>query len=149
LVLTALFNGQFRRVMRLEATPGIGGLLVDPKEIKALTSRSRPGMTASCAFMMLGIGEAAGKRLIAAKTGEVVLETVSIPGEAEPWVTPEAMACFRSKYVTFKCLLIEAKCKQTQLKWVLAAHKVKPAFDPKTLGAILYKRADLPKALEL
>ncbi|OED49628.1 hypothetical protein AB838_06115 [Rhodobacteraceae bacterium (ex Bugula neritina AB1)] len=149
LVLAALFDGQFRRVMRLETTPGIGGLLVDPKEIKALTSLSRPGMTASCAFMMLGIGEAAGKRLLAEKTGEAVLETVSVPGEAEPWVTPEAMACFRSKFVTFKSLLIEAKCKQTQLKWILAAHEVKPAFDAKTLGAILYRRADLPKALEL
>ncbi len=147
-VLAALFGGQFRRVMRLEATPGLGGLLVDPKEIKALTSRGRPGMSASCAFMMLGIGEAAGKRLIAEKTGEAVFETVSVPGETEPWITPDAMASFRAKYVTFKSLMIEANCKQPQLKRMLADHEVKPAFDPKTLGAILYRRADLPDFLD-
>lgn len=81
--------------------------------------------------------------------GEAVLETVSVPGEAEQRVTPEAMACFGSKYVACKDLLIEAKCKERQLKQILAAQEVEPAFDPKTLGAILFRRADLSKSWEI
>ncbi|WP_424979978.1 TniQ family protein [Leisingera sp. S232] len=149
LVLSAVFGGRLQRVMRLENESGLSGLLVDPREVKSLTPRGRPGMSTGLAFMMLGIGAAAGKRLISGQFGGQVLKTVSVPGEENAWVTPAAMACFRSRYVTFKSLLIEAKCKQPQLKRMLAAHEVKPAFDPKTLGAILYRRADLPESLEI
>ncbi|WP_051337358.1 TniQ family protein [Leisingera daeponensis] len=147
LILSAVFGGRLQRVMRLEKKPGLSGLLVDPREVKSLTPRGRPGMSAGLAFMMLGIGAVAGKRLISGQFCERVLKTVSVPGEGDAWVTPAAMACFRSRYVTFKSLLIEAKCKQPQLKQMLAAHEVTPAFDPKTLGAILYRRADLPESL--
>lgn len=149
LILAAVFGGRLQRVMRLENEPGLGGLLVDPLEVKLLTPRGRPGMSAGLAFMMLGIGAAAGRRLISGQFGGTILKTVGVPGEGGAWVTPAAMACFRSRYVTFKSLLIEAKCKQPQLKRMLAAHEVKPAFDPKTLGAILYRRADLPEPLEI
>ncbi|KUJ79586.1 hypothetical protein AVO44_10290 [Ruegeria profundi] len=148
LVLSAVFGGRLRRVMRLEKKPGLSGLLVDPREVKSLTPRGLTGMSAGLAFMMLGIGVAAGKRPISAQFGETVLKTVSVQGEEDAWVTPAAMACFRRRYVTFKSLLIEAKCNQPQLKRMLAAHEIKPAFDPKTPGAILYRRADVPKSLE-
>ena len=124
LVLSAVFGGRLQRVMRLENEPGLSGLLVDPREVKSLTPRRRPGMSAGLAFIMLGIGAAAGKRLISGQFGGMVLQTVSVPGEGDAWVTPAAIACFRSRYVTFKSLLIEAKCKQPQLKRLLAAYEV-------------------------
>ncbi|WP_152612588.1 hypothetical protein [Leisingera sp. ANG-M7] len=99
--------------------------------------------------MMLGIGSAAGKRLNSGQYNGTVLKSVSDPGEEDAWVMPAAMACFRSRYATFKSLLIEAKCKHPQLKRMLAAHDVKPAFDPKTLGAFLCRRADLPDSFEI
>ncbi|WP_411353089.1 TniQ family protein (plasmid) [Leisingera aquaemixtae] len=148
-VLAAVFGGQLRRVMRLEAKPGLGGLLVDPREVGSLSPCARPGMPASFAFMMLGIGEAAGKRLISDQAGEALLEAVAVPGEDEPWITPAAMASFRSRFVTFRSLMIEAKCKRPQLKRMLDSHGVAPAFDPKSLGATLFRRSDLPDDLDI
>ncbi|MEX5562626.1 TniQ family protein [Pseudophaeobacter sp. 1A16562] len=149
LVLALVFGGRLKRVMRLENEPGLDGLLVDPLEVKSLTPRCRPGMSASCAFMMLGVGATAGKRLLSEPGGRVLLKAVKLPGEEEAWITPAAMACFRSRYVTLRSLMIELKCTKSQLKRRLDAHEVKPAFDPRSFGGTLYRRADLPKSMEI
>lgn len=143
LVIAAVLGGRLKRVMRLENEPGFHGLLVDPREVTSLSLNCRPGMSAKFAFMILGIGVAAGKRLMSEPYSEAVLKTVPGLNEDDGWVTPASMSYFRSRYVTAKCLFIEAKCQPYKLKRRLEELGVKPAFDPKLLGATIYRRADL------
>lgn len=144
-ILELLFAGRLTRARRLQGAEGFAAIVVDPMEIKRLLERPRPGMRASLAFMMLGVSLTAGRRLIADREGGPLLQS---DGQGhDPWIAPEAMARFRRTFVIRKRLSLETGLKSVAVDKIIKEHQVPPVFDPRRIGATIYRRSDLPDAL--
>ncbi len=142
-ILELAFSGRLRGARRLEGAKGFEAILVDPMEIKRLLEMPRPGMPASLAFMMLGVTPVAGKHLLADRDDGPCL--VSEQDAADPWITPEAMAAFRRDFVIGKRLSLETGLKSGAVDRILKEYGVRPMFDPRRIGATIYRRSDLPE----
>ena len=144
-ILELVFSGRLRGARRLEGTKGFAAILVDPMEIKRHLEMPRPGMSASLAFMMLGVTPVAGQHLLAQREGGPLL--VSEHDANGPWITPEAMAAFRRDFVVKKRLSVENGLKPGTVNRILKERGARPMFDPRRFGATIYRRSDLPEAL--
>lgn len=143
-IVKLLFTGKLRRIYRLASQKGLGGILVDPFELRWMFGNIRPGMSAECAFLVLGVRRGTGEKLIGDFAGAPLLETISVRNFDGKWVTPAALDKFRRSYMTAKQLRVETSLSVSKIDQILRKHSVEPAFDRRELGARLYRRADIP-----
>ncbi|WP_233192965.1 TniB family NTP-binding protein [Acidimangrovimonas sediminis] len=143
-IVMFLFDGRLRRCCRLRGGSGFHAVMVDPIEIKRALGVPRPGMSAPIAFLMLGINPAADKRLLESHGDGPLLRANDI--DRDPWISPDAMADFRERYVTKKRLPLETGLRQHVLEKEIRERGIRPMYDPRGVGFTLYRRSDLPDA---
>jgi hypothetical protein len=143
-VLRRLLAGRVHRVFRLANVAGFRGVVIDPKEFSTPSNLPLPGMSAEMVMLVLGLNQVATNSLFREREGGALLDVVDLPGRHEKWVSPEALDRFRKRFVFGHRLQLEYRIKRSAAKSLLDAYGVKPLFNPREFGAMIYHRSDLP-----
>jgi len=143
-VLRRLLSGRIRRVFRMANVAGFRGVVIDPKEFSTPSNLPLPGMSTEMVMLVLGLNQVATNSLLREREGGALLDVVDLPGRHEKWVSPEALDRFRKRFVFGHRLQLEYRIKRSAAKSLLDAYGVKPLFNPREFGAMIYHRADLP-----
>lgn len=138
-----ILGGELQTLCALRASPGIGGLLVDPAEIRSRVRRET-GLLPPCrVFAALQVSHAVGKALIAERPEGAIVGTVPIQRGAPrgtPGITMSEIARFRTEFATLGHLRIETGRHVKQLIRPLEEARVPLAFDPGDSGTRIYRR---------
>jgi hypothetical protein len=145
-IVRLAIEGKLARKWKLAGERGYMSLLVDVEEVRALVrGPDHGGFTVADLEARLQTTDRVIRKLIAG--GHLKTETVINPINRCPTVivTAEKVERFEAEYVSLFMLAKQLGRHFRAVKKELEAAGVKPAMDPKEIGATFYRRADLTR----
>jgi hypothetical protein len=150
-ILHLILGGFLEDVVRVETETGIGGLRVNPDEVRPILTKVMTGLSPREAFTALKIPLAAGWALTRPEPGAPQLDCVRIPcpnpDHCIVRFRPGDVAAFKSRFTTVARI---AEVHNLQIKEVwsrLTRHKARPIVRKREIGIELVQTADLPEGL--
>lgn len=142
-VVQALLDGRLTRKAQFVSERGYMAVLVDVEEVRALVrGADLPGLTSQALADRLRVADRVTRKLIAG--GHLRTTTAINPVNRCPVtiVPTEDVERFEAEFVTLFAIARQQGRHHMAVKKELKAAGVKPAMDPKEIGATIYRRAD-------
>jgi len=143
-VVQMILDGRLKRIYRLPGAEGYMSVLVDLAEIQAVLARpERPG---------LSIKQVEKKMRWTSRVINALVENALLPASViinpiskapQTIIEPSDLTEFDNTYVALSVLARELGSSLRGMKKGLEGLGIGPAFDPRTIGASFYRRADL------
>lgn len=144
-VVRMVLDGKLASIYRRPDVEGFLSILVDPAEVRTALGRpERPGLSIAEVVEHMRWSRPVIDALIA--HGWLRVQIVKNPASrrAQKIIEPEDLAEFDRQYVTLATLGRELKLSLITIKMAFKERGIAPAFDPETVHATFYRRADLP-----
>ena len=144
-VVRMVLDGKLASIYRRADVEGFLSILVDPAEVRTALGRpERPGLSIAEVVEHMRWSRPVIDALIA--HGWLRVQIVKNPASrrAQKIIEPEDLAEFDRQYVTLATLGRELKLSLITIKMAFKERGIAPAFDPETVRATFYRRADLP-----
>lgn len=146
-ILSAMLGDQRFGMVRLRGRRSLDHVHVTTNDWRIVEPPPVPGMRADVAFRMLGLAPALPWREIEWPEDAPFCRTRD-EGTGD-WIAGWEMALFRKTFVLERRLASELWLPSESVVATLHASGVRPAVDPEAIGAILYRRGDLPDGLRI
>jgi hypothetical protein len=148
-LLRAILDGSIRDRRRLTSGEALGALLVNVEAVCAAFAPDQVGepLARYRAARRLGTTDRVIAALIADRPGGPVLESrpkTDSPGGRARVIPLAAIEAFERIYISLIALARERRLHHLAVAAALAERGITPAFDPATIHATFYRRADIP-----
>lgn len=143
-IVRLIIDGRLQHVGLREGMKGLGALMVDVEEVRALVrGEDHGGLALSQVERDLHTSTRAVRALV--REGLLPVEMVKNPvrRQIQPIVRPDVLAEFERQYASLQTLARERGIGHLALKRALEADGISPVRDPGVLHLTLYRRADV------